>query len=155
MTYSILNSARLWHPLLLSGNIYNCGCARLSRLCLILVPTTPRFRLSRADHQEEVSGGLRLDRMDQAAVWFDHRPVLESVDVSPAPPHHNRRLLNCCFFPRLITLFLYMVAELSALQQIINALTGLNGLPAVIVECAITTMYTCEQLLGDSKATGH
>ena len=45
-------------------------------------------------------------------------------------------------FPSLITLFLYMAAELSALQQIINALTGLNGLPAVIVECAVTTAYT-------------
>ncbi|KIX08032.1 uncharacterized protein Z518_02687 [Rhinocladiella mackenziei CBS 650.93] len=42
----------------------------------------------------------------------------------------------------LITLFLYMVAELSALQQIVTALTGLNGLPAVIVECAVTTIYT-------------
>ncbi|MCJ1464674.1 hypothetical protein MMC07_003287 [Pseudocyphellaria aurata] len=42
----------------------------------------------------------------------------------------------------LITLFLYMVAELSALQQIINALTGLNGLPAVIVQCTVTTIYT-------------
>lgn len=37
-----------------------------------------------------------------------------------------------------------MVAELSALQQIINALTGLNGLPSVIVQCAVTTIYTCE-----------
>ena len=36
-----------------------------------------------------------------------------------------------------------MVAELSALQQIINALTGLSGLPAVITECAVTTIYTC------------
>ena len=35
-----------------------------------------------------------------------------------------------------------MVAELSALQQIVNALTGLNGLPAVIVECVVTTAYT-------------
>ncbi|KAL9100379.1 MAG: hypothetical protein Q9163_004237 [Psora crenata] len=35
-----------------------------------------------------------------------------------------------------------MVAELSALQQIINSLTGLNGLPAVIVQCAVTTIYT-------------
>lgn len=35
-----------------------------------------------------------------------------------------------------------MVAELSALQQIVNALTGLNGLPVVIVECAVTTIYT-------------
>ncbi|KLJ09430.1 hypothetical protein EMPG_15152 [Blastomyces silverae] len=42
----------------------------------------------------------------------------------------------------LITLFLYMVAELSALQQIINALTGLNGLPVVIVEVVVTTIYT-------------
>ncbi|KAH7057330.1 hypothetical protein B0J12DRAFT_654201 [Macrophomina phaseolina] len=42
----------------------------------------------------------------------------------------------------LITLFLYMVSELSALQQIITALTGLDGLPAVIVQCAVTTIYT-------------
>jgi Na+/proline symporter len=35
-----------------------------------------------------------------------------------------------------------MVAELSALQQIVTALTGLNGLPAVIVQCTITTIYT-------------
>ena len=35
-----------------------------------------------------------------------------------------------------------MVSELSALQQIVNAMTGLNGLPAVIVECAVTTIYT-------------
>lgn len=42
----------------------------------------------------------------------------------------------------LITMFLYMVAELSALQQIVTLLTGLNGLPVVIVECTITTIYT-------------
>ena len=35
-----------------------------------------------------------------------------------------------------------MVAELSGLQQIISALTGLNGLPVVIVECVVTTAYT-------------
>jgi Na+/proline symporter len=35
-----------------------------------------------------------------------------------------------------------MVAELSALQQIVTALTGMNGLPAVIVQCAVTTIYT-------------
>lgn len=45
---------------------------------------------------------------------------------------------------RLITMFLYMVAELSALQQIVTALTGLDGLPVVIVECAVTTIYTCQ-----------
>jgi cAMP phosphodiesterase len=43
-------------------------------------------------------------------------------------------------------LFIYMVAELSALQQVINALTGLNGLPTVIVQCVVTTIYTCEAL---------
>lgn len=43
---------------------------------------------------------------------------------------------------RLITIWLYLVAELSALQQVVTLLTGLNGLPAVIVECFITTVYT-------------
>ncbi|KAI0848218.1 hypothetical protein F5Y00DRAFT_262854 [Daldinia vernicosa] len=42
----------------------------------------------------------------------------------------------------LLTLFLYMVAELSAIGQVIEALTGLNGLPVVIVECVVTTVYT-------------
>ena len=40
-----------------------------------------------------------------------------------------------------------MVAELSALQQIINSMTGLNGLPPVIIECFVTTVYTCKVLL--------
>lgn len=35
-----------------------------------------------------------------------------------------------------------MVAELSALQQVVNTLTGLNGLPAVIVQCVICAIYT-------------
>lgn len=48
----------------------------------------------------------------------------------------------------LLTLFLYMVAELSAIGQVVNALTGLDGLPVVIVECIVTTIYTC-------KATPH
>lgn len=46
----------------------------------------------------------------------------------------------------LLTLFLYMVAELSAIGQVINALTGLYGLPVIIVECVITTIYTCKLL---------
>ncbi|TVY49432.1 hypothetical protein LOCC1_G001059, partial [Lachnellula occidentalis] len=45
-------------------------------------------------------------------------------------------------FLTLATMFLYMVAELSALQQIMEALTGMKGLPMVIVECAVTTIYT-------------
>ncbi|KAI1343327.1 hypothetical protein F5Y15DRAFT_369698 [Xylariaceae sp. FL0016] len=42
----------------------------------------------------------------------------------------------------LLTLFLYMVAELSAIGQVVTALTGLDGLPVIIVECIITTVYT-------------
>ncbi|KAI1432443.1 hypothetical protein GGR50DRAFT_688975 [Xylaria sp. CBS 124048] len=42
----------------------------------------------------------------------------------------------------LVTLFLYMVAELSAIGQVVTALTGLNSLPVVIVEAAVTTIYT-------------
>jgi Na+/proline symporter len=44
----------------------------------------------------------------------------------------------------LITMFLYMVAELSALGQVMNALTGMSGLPMILVECIITTIYTCK-----------
>lgn len=42
----------------------------------------------------------------------------------------------------LVTLFLYMVAELSAIGQVVNALTGLDGLPVIVVQCVITTIYT-------------
>ncbi|KAJ6264122.1 hypothetical protein Dda_0264 [Drechslerella dactyloides] len=42
----------------------------------------------------------------------------------------------------MVTMFLYMVAELSAINSVINLLTGLNGLPALIVEVAVTTIYT-------------
>ncbi|KAL1837349.1 hypothetical protein VTJ49DRAFT_3960 [Mycothermus thermophilus] len=42
----------------------------------------------------------------------------------------------------LFTLFLYMVGELSAIGQVVTLLTGINGLPVLIVECIITTIYT-------------
>ncbi|KAG6004697.1 hypothetical protein E4U21_000852 [Claviceps maximensis] len=45
-------------------------------------------------------------------------------------------------FLTLVTLFLYMVAELSALGQVVSTLTGLDGLPVIVVECVITTIYT-------------
>jgi hypothetical protein len=45
-------------------------------------------------------------------------------------------------FMTLVTLFLYMVAELSAVGQVVKTLTGMDGLPVVIVECVITTIYT-------------
>ncbi|KAL2198764.1 hypothetical protein P885DRAFT_67914 [Corynascus similis CBS 632.67] len=45
-------------------------------------------------------------------------------------------------FMTLVTLFLYMVSELSAVGQVVNLLTGIDGLPVLIVECLITTIYT-------------
>lgn len=47
-------------------------------------------------------------------------------------------------FMTLFTLFLYMVSELSALGQVVTLLTGMDGLPAMVVQCAVTTIYTCE-----------
>ncbi|KLU92052.1 urea transporter [Magnaporthiopsis poae ATCC 64411] len=45
-------------------------------------------------------------------------------------------------FMTLLTLFLYMVAELSAISQVVTTLSNLNGLPVVIVQCVVTTIYT-------------
>jgi Na+/proline symporter len=42
----------------------------------------------------------------------------------------------------ILTLFLFMVSEIASLQYAIETLTGLNALPAVIVQCAITSIYT-------------
>lgn len=41
-----------------------------------------------------------------------------------------------------LTLFLFMIGELSAVYYAINTLAGINGVPAVIVECIVTTIYT-------------
>lgn len=41
-----------------------------------------------------------------------------------------------------LTMFLFMIGELSAIRGAIETLTGLNALGAVIVECAVTTIYT-------------
>jgi Na+/proline symporter len=46
-------------------------------------------------------------------------------------------------FMSLVTLFLYMVSELSAIGQVVNLLTGIDGLPVPIVQCIVTTIYTC------------
>lgn len=47
-------------------------------------------------------------------------------------------------FLTLVTMFLYMVSELSAVGQAVNSLTGLDMLPILIVECIVTTIYTCK-----------
>lgn len=41
-----------------------------------------------------------------------------------------------------LTMFLFMIGELSALSGAIETLTGLDALGAVIMECAVTTLYT-------------
>ncbi|KAH8661879.1 hypothetical protein BX600DRAFT_304367 [Xylariales sp. PMI_506] len=53
-------------------------------------------------------------------------------------------MVTCLYLSALtlLTLFLYMVSELSAIGQVINTLTGLDPLPVVIVECVVTTVYT-------------
>ncbi|GME73447.1 unnamed protein product [Ambrosiozyma monospora] len=42
----------------------------------------------------------------------------------------------------LFTMFLYMISELTAIHDAIEALTGLNATPCVIIECIFTTIYT-------------
>lgn len=53
-------------------------------------------------------------------------------------------LIPCLYvsFFTCLTMFLFMIGELSALRSAIETLTGLNALGAVIVECAVTTIYT-------------
>lgn len=41
-----------------------------------------------------------------------------------------------------LTMFLFMIGELSALRGAIETLTGINALPVVIVECVVTSIYT-------------
>lgn len=41
-----------------------------------------------------------------------------------------------------LTMFLFMIGELSAIRTAIETLTGLNALAAVIVECVVTSIYT-------------
>jgi Na+/proline symporter len=57
---------------------------------------------------------------------------------------HRFGLLTSLYlsFFTIITMFLYMVAELGAVQLAIESLTGLNALPFLILECGVTTIYT-------------
>lgn len=58
-------------------------------------------------------------------------------------------------FLTLVTMFLYMVSELSAIGEAVNALTGLDALPILVVECVVTTIYTCRSSLDlKTKTTG-
>ena len=54
-------------------------------------------------------------------------------------------------FVSLVTIFLYMVSELSAIGQVVNLMTGLDPLPVMIVQCVVTTIYTCKSLYKKKK----
>lgn len=41
-----------------------------------------------------------------------------------------------------LTMFLFMIAELSALRMAIETLTTINGRSAIVVQCVVTTIYT-------------
>lgn len=57
-------------------------------------------------------------------------------------------------FMTLVTLFLYMIAELSAVGQVVEALTGFDPLPIMIAQAAVTTIYTCEFRIPVTLCTG-
>lgn len=42
----------------------------------------------------------------------------------------------------ILTLFLYMIGELTAIRSVVESMTGLDALPCLIIECVVTTLYT-------------
>ncbi len=43
----------------------------------------------------------------------------------------------------ILTMYLYMVGELTALQTCVESLTGVSVTPVLITECIVTSIYTC------------
>ena len=48
----------------------------------------------------------------------------------------------CLSAASVLTIYLFMVSELTAVGSAINALTGLDQTAAIVVECIVTTIYT-------------
>jgi Na+/proline symporter len=42
----------------------------------------------------------------------------------------------------ILTLFLFMVSEIASVQYALTSLTGMNVVPAVIIQCVVTSIYT-------------
>lgn len=57
---------------------------------------------------------------------------------------HRFGIVTCLYvsFFTCFTMFLFMIGEVSAVRSAIETLTGIDALGAVIVECAVTTIYT-------------
>ncbi|ODV83098.1 hypothetical protein CANARDRAFT_30326 [[Candida] arabinofermentans NRRL YB-2248] len=43
----------------------------------------------------------------------------------------------------ILTMFLFMLGELTAIEWAIEALTGIDATPCMVIECVVTTIYTC------------
>lgn len=134
-------SFRIRDPVHLSGYCNDRRCAGFGRLCTFVRPATVCVCGSGTDHPTQVSGRLCAYGVDETAIRGDYRLVLVCFDVSLTAEYESPQLALLTTHS-LITIWLYLVAELSALQQVVSLLTGLDGLPAVIVECFVTTVYT-------------
>lgn len=140
------NSPWLWYLVCLSGNCHHCWSPRLGRIRSFLLSSLDGVRVSGPNYQEKMPRGFRSHRMDQTKIWHYNCFVFESSNVGLLSVDLILSSTSIFQMSRLITLFLYMVAELSALQSIVNSLTGLYGLPVVIVQCTVTTIYTCKSM---------
>lgn len=76
-----LPSPWLWHPVFLSGDIYNRGPSRLGYLHVILILATSSLWLSWAYYQKEMSWRICPYGMDTTAIWHGDRLVSEFLDV--------------------------------------------------------------------------
>ncbi|VEU21628.1 DEKNAAC102724 [Brettanomyces naardenensis] len=58
--------------------------------------------------------------------------------------YHRFGIITCLYLSAftILTMFLFMVSELTAIDQAINSLTGLDATPCIVVECVVTTIYT-------------
>ena len=128
---SLTNSTRIWHIIHLPSDRYYLRRAGTGCVCAIVISTLLIFGFLGPIIRRKCPDGFVLTE------WTRHRYGAVAG-----------LFLSIC---TLITIFLYMVAELSALQQIITALTGLDGLPAVIVQCVVTTIYTCRTTNTEGK----
>lgn len=80
-----------------------------------------------------------------AAIFLSIFTCLTLVGFAPA----NSVRSTLITYPQ----FIYMVSELTSVSAAVNALTGLSGLPATIVEVVITLIYTAVGGLRTSMIT--
>lgn len=67
--FCFIYSTRLRYTTHLSRDFYHRWGSRVGGVYARVLPTAPAFRVPWANHQKEVSGGFRSDRMDKAEIW--------------------------------------------------------------------------------------